>query len=446
MSAEQLTGFEDYIERNQLVSAKYARYHRMWAERWLAFVGSATEENPDSARRRYLEALSHDGRTADWQVRQADDAIKLYLWNYLPTLQGAKNTPARAETAASQPDLDRALNAMRDELRLRHYAYRTEQTYLGWSWRFLGYASRRAAETGGDGTITNGLVKDFLTHLALERNVSASTQNQAFSALLFLCRHVLHLDLQDMEQTLRARRGRRLPTVLSAEEVAAVLGHTSGLAGLMLRLIYGAGLRLNECLQMRVKDIDFGAGLVYIRGGKGDKDRTSLLPKSLEPQLRQQIESVRRMHQADLAAGRGEAWLPDALARKYPAAARELGWQYLFPADSLAVDPRGGTLRRHYVSERLLQRAMHDATRAAGILKPASVHTMRHSFATNLLLRGTDIRQIQELLGHNSLETTMIYTHVVRDLRTPVASPLDSMLPDEAETDGRGLVSARPTT
>jgi integron integrase len=228
-----------------------------------------------------------------------------------------------------------------------------------------------------------------------------------------------------MEQTLRARRGRRLPTVLSVEEVAAVLAHTFGLVGLMLRLIYGAGLRLNECLQMRVKDIDFGAGLVYIRGGKGDKDRTSLLPKSLEPELRQQIERVRTLHQADLAAGLGEVWLPDALARKYPNAGRELGWQYLFPAEGLAVDPHGGTVRRHHVNERLLQRAMHDATRAAGILKPASVHTLRHSFATHLLLAGTDIRQIQELLGHNSLETIMVYTHVVRELKTPAASPLD---------------------
>jgi integron integrase len=442
MSTEQLTGFEDYIVRNQLVPARYAPYHRLWAERWLAFAGPAAEKDADSARRRFLEHLSQDGRTADWQVRQADDAVKLYLWNYLPAVRGAQQPAVAAAAPTAQFSQDRVLAAMRDELRLRHYARRTEQTYLEWAARFLTYACQHETEAGC-GAITNSQVKDFLTHLATERHVSASTQNQAFNALLFLCRHVLHLDLQDMEQTLRARRGRRLPTVLSADEVAAVLAHTSGLAGLMLRLIYGAGLRLNECLQMRVKDIDFGGGLVYIRSGKGDKDRTSLLPKSLEPQLRQQIEAVRRLHEADLAAGLGEAWLPDALARKYPNAARELGWQYLFPAAGLAVDPSCGTLRRHYVGERLLQRAMHDATRAAGILKPASVHCLRHSFATNLLLRGTDIRQIQELLGHNSLETTMIYTHVVRDLRTPAASPLDLLLADE--TEERGPAGARPT-
>jgi integron integrase len=434
MGAEQLTGFEDYIVRNELVPGKYARYHRLWAERWLAFAGPDAEQEADAARRRYLEVLAHDGRTADWQVRQADDAVKLYLWNYLPTVRGAQGSAAVAGPTAAPANPGQALDAMRDELRLRHYAYRTEQTYLEWAGRFLAYTSRRAHEQSTEGDISSGMVKDFLTHLALERNVSASTQNQAFSALLFLCRQVLHLDLQGMEQTLRARRGRRLPTVLSPEEVAAVLRHAWGLAGLMLRLIYGTGLRIHECLQLRVKDIDFAAGLVWVRG-KGDKDRTTLLPKALDPELRQQIEAVRRLHSADLAAGLGDAWLPDALAVKYRNAGRELGWQYLFPADSLAADPRGGTLRRHHVNERVLQRAMHDARRAAGILKPASVHTLRHCFATHLLLAGTDIRQIQELLGHNSLETTMVYTHVVRELKTPAASPLDLLAGGAAAGD-----------
>ncbi len=434
MSVEELTGFEDYIVRNELVAAKYARYHRLWAERWLAFAGAAAERDGDAARRRYLEQLVHDGRTAEWQVRQADDAVKLYLWTYLPTVRSAQGAPAAAVTPPPQPG--RVLDAMRDELRLRHYAYRTERTYLEWVGRFLRYADRRTADAGGEGAVTNSLVKDFLTHLALERNVSASTQNQAFSALLFLCRHVLHLDLQDMEQTLRARRGRRLPTVLSTDEVAAVLAHTSGVTGLMLRLIYGSGLRLMECLQMRVKDIDVGAGLVYIRAGKGDKDRTSLLSKSLEPELRRHLEWVRGVHQIDVQAGLGEVWLPDALARKYPSAPREWGWQYVFPSDRLSSDPRDGKVRRHHVDPSMVQRAMKDAVRASGIVKPASVHTLRHSFATHLLLAGTDIRQIQELLGHKSLETTMVYTHVVRELKTPAASPLDQLLAGAVGTPG----------
>ena len=274
MDKESLTGFEDYIVRNQLVPAKYARYHRVWVERWLAFAGGAVGADADTARRRFLEQLTHDGRTAGWQVRQADDAVKLYLWNYLPTVRSAQTPPAapRPPAAAAEDPL----GCVRDELRLRHYAYRTEQTYLEWARRFLEYASRRTPGADGDGTITSGLVKDFLTHLALERNVSGSTQNQAFSALLFLCRHVLHLDLQGMEQTLRARQGRRLPTVLTPAEVAAVLGHTSGLAGLMLRLTYGAGLRLSDRLRLRGKDGDFGAGLVSGRRIIWYSDRSSL--------------------------------------------------------------------------------------------------------------------------------------------------------------------------
>ena len=268
-------------------------------------------------------------------------------------------------------------------------------------------------------------VKAFLTRLAMVEKISASTQNQAFNALLLLFREVLRTDLEEMAQTVRAKRGRKLPTVLSVKEVQALLAAVEPEYQLMVKLLYGGGLRLMELLRLRVKDLDFDAGLVIVRSGKGDKDRSTLLPETLRDALRRHLATVREWHEKDLAQGYGEAPLPDALARKYPNAGREWGWQYVFPADKVAVDPADGKMRRYHVYEKTLQAAVRRAVRKAGIVKPASVHTLRHSFATHLLLNGTDIREIQELLGHTSVETTMIYTHVVRELKTKARSPLD---------------------
>jgi integron integrase len=280
-------------------------------------------------------------------------------------------------------------------------------------------------DTGFDGSPTAEEAKAFLTRLAMVEKVSASTQNQAFSALLLLFREVLRTDLEEMAQTVRARRGRKLPTVLSVDEVEALLGAVEPECRLMVKLLYGGGLRLNELLRLRVKDLDFDAGLVIVRSGKGDKDRTTLLPMSLHEELRDHLVKVREWHEADLEAGCGEAPLPDALARKCPNAGSEWGWQYVFPADKIGIDPADGKMRRYHLYDKTLQAAMRRAVRRAGIVKHATAQTLRHSFATHLLMSGTDIREIQELLGHKRLETTMVYTHVVRELKTKARSPLD---------------------
>jgi integron integrase len=256
--------------------------------------------------------------------------------------------------------------------------------------------------------------------------VAASTQNQAFSALLFLLREVLKQDNPDM-QSVRARQGSRLPLVLSVEEVRQVIKATLPGDRLLLQLAYGAGLRVSELIRLRIKDLDFANHLIIVRAAKGNKDRGTLLPRKLDETLQAQIKEVRRIHDQDLAAGHGAVYLPFALDRKYPAAPKEFGWQYLFPANDLAVDPRRGVVRRHHVSDQVPQRIMREAIRRAGIDKPASIHCLRHSFATHLLLKGVNIREVQKYLGHESVETTMIYTHVIRGMDSTAESPLDEL-------------------
>jgi len=270
-------------------------------------------------------------------------------------------------------------------------------------------------------------VKDFLSHLALTKRVSSSTQNQAFNALLFLFRDVMKTELGDLSKTVRAKRGQRLPVVLSPEEVQSLFKNVKGLSLLILQLLYGSGLRLLELARLRVKDIDFGQNLIFVQGGKGDKDRTTILPQTVKSILEKHLDGTKKLHDRDLAGGYGEVYLPDALERKYPNAAKEWGWQYVFPAPKLSVDPRSGKIRRHHITEKTIQNAVKEAVKKAGIVKHASVHTLRHSFATHLLMNGVNIREIQILLGHKHVETTMIYTHVVRNMLSVPKSPLDNL-------------------
>ena len=314
----------------------------------------------------------------------------------------------------------RLLDVARDRLRLRHYSIRTERAYLGWIERFM--LAFRDSHPRDMGAVE---VEQFLTVLATHGQVSASTQSQALSALLFLYREVLGVDLPWLENVTRAKVPRRLPVVLDRAEVKAVLNRLDGRDWLMASLLYGTGMRLMECVRLRIKDIDFARHEIVIRNGKGAKDRVTMLPRTVTESLLRQVERARFEHMLDLQAGFGEVYLPTALSRKYPNAARELGWQYVFPAPSRAVDPRSGRVHRHHVDEQVLQRAVKSAVSAAGIVKLASCHTLRHSFATHLLEAGYDIRTVQELLGHSDVATTQIYTHVLNRGASGVLSPLD---------------------
>ncbi len=314
----------------------------------------------------------------------------------------------------------RLLDRVRERLRLKHYSYRTEQQYVAWIRRFiLFHGKRHPAVMGG------AEVEAFLSHLATQRGVSASTQNQALSALLFLYRGVLNIELPWLDNVVRAKRSQRVPVVLTKEEVRAVLTHLQGEHWLIASLLYASGLRLMEALRLRVKDVDFDFRQIIVRDGKGAKDRVTVLSERLMDPLREHLQRVRERHEMALTRGYAGVELPDALARKYPRAHVEWGWQYVFPARRPSLDPRTGSWRRHHVTEDSVQRQVRNAVRAAGVVKPASCHTFRHCFATHLLEHGYDIRTVQELLGHSDVATTQIYTHVMRKGASAVRSPFD---------------------
>jgi len=321
----------------------------------------------------------------------------------------------KSETA--KPKL---LEQMRQVLRVRHYSYRTEATYCDWVRRFILFHGKRHPMEMGAEEITA-----FLSHLAVEGNVAASTQNQALAAILFLYGEVLGVKLPWMAEIVRARRPTKVPVVLTREEAQAILAAMEEPYRLMARLLYGSGLRLLECLRLRVKDVDFAHLQITVRDGKGAKDRVTMLPVSVAPALREHLEKVSALHERDLAEGFGLVMLPEALDRKYLNAAREWPWQWVFPAAKRSIDPRSGVERRHHGLERNLQNAVKVAARQAGMTKAVSPHVFRHSFATHLLEAGYDIRTVQELLGHKDVSTTMIYTHVLNKPGLAVRSPLD---------------------
>jgi integron integrase len=305
-------------------------------------------------------------------------------------------------------------------LRRKHYSLRTERSYLFWIRNYVGFHNMRHPRGMGKHEI-----ESFLTHLAVDRNVSSSTQNQAFNAILFLYRDVLETDLGDGLNAVRAKRSERIPVVMSHEEAMKVINSLGGTPQLMAKLLYGCGLRLMECVRLRIKDIDFAMSCITVHDGKGKKDRVVMLPEKVRPFLREQILQVESIHSHDVSSGFGEVHLPFALAKKYPNSSKLLGWQYVFPAANTSRDPRSGKIMRHHLSPSTLQRAVKKAVRLAGIHKHVGCHTFRHSFATRLLENGYDIRTVQELLGHKDVKTTMIYTHVMNKGAMAVKSPLD---------------------
>jgi integron integrase len=312
------------------------------------------------------------------------------------------------------------LDLVRDRIRVKHYSIRTETSYVQWIKRFILFHNKRHPREMGAAE-----VEAFLTHLAVAGDVSASTQNQALSALLFLYREVLGVDLPWLDNVTRAKRSQRLPVVLTREEVRAILAEMDGVYGLLARLLYGTGMRLMEVMRLRVKDVEFARGEIVVRDGKGAKDRVTMLPQSVKADLLAHLAQRRALFEQDLAAGKAGVYLPDALAVKYPNAPLEWPWQYVFVSGSFSTDPRSGVVRRHHLDEKLLQRAMKRGLAVSGVAKLATPHTLRHSFATHLLERGQDIRTIQALLGHKDVATTMIYTHVMNKGGLGVLSPLD---------------------
>jgi len=345
-----------------------------------------------------------------------------------------------------RPQPPRLLDCVRLAIRAHHYSPRTEEAYIAWIKRFIFFHDKRhPAEMGADE------VTRFLSSLALHGHVSASTQNQALSAILFLYQEVLRQDLPWLDGIVRAKRSVRLPVVLTRDEVQAVLSQLRGTSRLIATLLYGAGLRLLECARLRVKDVDFATNQILVRGGKGDKDRVTLLPASVKADLARHLDAARRQHEADLRHNAGWVALPGALDRKYPNAGREWAWQWVFPATRIYVDRETGKHHRHHYHESAIQRVVKEAVRRSGLAKPATPHTLRHSFATHLLEDGYDIRTVQELLGHNDVSTTMIYTHVLNRGPAAVRSPADRLAtletpapappagPRPAEIDGTRL-------
>jgi len=389
----------------------------------------------------FLANLGERRGIAEWQVRQAEHALRILYEIFLPHYVPEKHTvvgpsgkhPVQGAVAKTDGFRDRVIpgeverrfskliEAVKTEVRSRHYSYRTETTYLDWIRRFIAFHDY-ANPSGLDAPTA---VKTYLDYLAVEREVTASTQNQALNALVFFYGQVLRKPLGEMEEFVRAKRPRRMPEVMTRDEVQTLLSKMSGITGLMAGLMYGSGLRLMECVRLRVKDIDFARHQIMVRDGKGQKDRVTMLPERFAAPLQEHLARVKAMYDQDLAQGTAGVYIWSALERKYPNAGKEWIWQYVFPAKTLSVDPRSSKVRRHHINETVVQKAVKEAAAEAAINKKVSCHTLRHSFATHLLEARYDIRTVQELLGHANVVTTMIYTHVLNRPGLSVKSPAD---------------------
>ncbi len=423
MAADVLPEFQEFLKHKKIVPDKQIPFYAQWVSRFLAFLNRNSFTKLDIATEQFIIWLRDSQHAQDWQLRQAGNAVRLYAGSFAAG-NDAIVLPAVSRVEREDAcDCQEAEKRIREAMRLRHYSYSTEKTYIDWCRRF--YAWLAQTGSGANPVVQSAHVRDYLSHLAIRRKVASSTQNQAFNALLFLCREVLGLELADMHKTVRAKRGERLPVVLSVEETRRLIEAATGKDRLYVQLIYGTGMRLKEAVRLRVQDIDFDGGMVFVRGGKGDKDRSTMLPEAVKLLLGAHLEEVKKLHEKDCAAGYGSVLLPDSLKRKYPNAPKQWGWQWVFPSGNFSVDPLSGKTLRHHIDPSSVQKAVAKAVRKAGIVKHASVHTLRHSFATHLLMNGVNIREVQDLLGHKHVETTMIYTHVMRDMTKGPKSPLD---------------------
>ena len=422
-----LGDFETFLSKLGTIPENKTKFYLHWVRKFLKSCNYQLENINTQHVSQYLDSLDADEKIADWQVKQAADAVILYVEKYLKrSLQqitcSAKDSKERSIRQKGSLAWGQTLEEARNGIRLRHYSLSTEKTYLGWIARFKTFMQDRDPHL-----LEPNDMKKYLTHLAVHGRVSASTQNQAFNALLFLYRHILHIEVDDLTSVVRAKRKVNLPTVLSRNEVKNLLSFLDGAYLLMAQLMYGCGLRLMECLRLRIKDVDLENDLLMVRSGKGEKDRALIIPERIKGELSKHVASVKEIHDHDVKMGYGEVSLPDALEKKYPSALKEWGWQWVFPAEKLSVDPRTGKVMRWHIHPAAIQHAVKEAVRKAEVPKMASCHTLRHSFATHLLEAGHNIRTIQELLGHKHVNTTMIYTHVIRKKPSEIRSPLDGL-------------------
>lgn len=412
---EVCDSFEKFLGERELVAEKSLGFYKSWLKSYMIFTKKSGITSRSESFDRFYDLLIVERKCEEWQVKQAKYALKLFYNNYLPS----QNRKIESSMGLKESDKD-TIGRMVERLRLKHYSYRTEQAYIRWSEEYMAYCN--GAGVAVDDSLS---VKDFLSHLALKKKVAAATQNQAFNALLFLFRVCYGLDLSDMGSSVRAKRGKKMPVCFSEDEIGRFFESCDDFYKLVFGLIYGCGLRLSELYRLRVKDVDFDNRLLIVNDAKGGKSRATVLPDMVVDSLREHLVGVKRLHDEDLENGYGEVMLPHALARKYKSAPKDWRWQWVFPAKKISKDPQSGVMRRHHIYPQTVQRAFKRFSEVSGFKKIATIHSLRHSFATHLLLHGTDIREIQELLGHKSVETTMIYTHVVRDLRPRLQSPMD---------------------
>ncbi len=407
--------FTNYLLSKAIVPQKQVRYYVSWLKTFFRLIGKDPSENVSSEEiNQFLKNLAK--RSEGWQVKQAEQAIRIFRY-----YQGRQKAPAIPDGSAHQ-QWKIASQEMRNMIRLKQLSLKTEKTYFSWLRQFYGYLKGASPYSLDDTHITN-----FLTHLAVERNIAASTQDQAFNALLFFYRHVLDKEVSHLGDVVRSKKRKWLPVVLTRDEVSRLFENMQGVSRLMAKVIYSGGLRLQECVRLRVKDIDFERDTLVIKFAKGNKDRETLLAGSIREDLKNHLEKVKALYDLDRENDTPGVEMPNALDRKYPNAGKEWPWQWVFPSQTLSKDPRSKIIRRHHVHSSNLQKQIKTAAFKAGIAKRVTTHTLRHSFATHLLEDGYDIRTIQELLGHASLKTTMIYTHVAQKNRLGVRSPLDSI-------------------
>lgn len=413
-----MSDFRSFLKNCRRVTEKQLPFFLFWISSYHSFCRNREVKNNESMDS-FLQELSK--KYTAWQVTQAAEALQLYFF-YMEKKKTRIIAPGAKDDGIRNSEWKDVEEEIVRILRLQHKSYRTEKTYLGWIRRFFVFTKQVNAKE-----INVEDLKNFLSHLAVERRVSASTQKQAFNALLFLYRNLLKIEINDLDGTIRSKIPQRLPVVLSSKEIRLIFSHMNGVTRLISELIYGSGLRLQECLMLRIKDIDYERNCMTIRLGKGNKDRQTLFPENLKSDFMNHLKAIRKIHEKDRKHSVEGVWLPPALERKYPNAGKEWGWFWVFPSYKLSIDPVSKKIRRHHVYHSTVQKAFRNAVKKTGITKRATIHTLRHSFATHLLENGYDIRTVQELLGHADVKTTMIYTHVAQKNKLGVRSPLDEL-------------------